>query len=211
MKKHILLVDDHDVVRDGVKKILDRQSDTFVFGEAGTVADALKLVRAQQWDCAVVDLSIGAKSGLELIKDIRQIQPRLPVVVFTMHGEEQYARRAFKAGVAGYLTKESPREELVRAIHKVMEGGRYVSAALAERLVVDISKGGDASPHEALSDREFEVLRLIGSGKTVGEIASLLFLSDKTISTYRSRILEKMDLRNNAEITRYVVENRLSE
>jgi DNA-binding NarL/FixJ family response regulator len=211
MKKHILLVDDHDVVRDGVKKILDAQSDGFVFGEAGTVADALKLVHARQWDCAVVDLSIGARSGLELIKGIRQIQPRLPVVVFTMHGEEQYARRAFKAGAAGYLTKESPREELVRAIHKVMEGGRYVSPTLAERLVVDISQGGDASSHESLSDREFEVLRLIGSGKTVGEIASLLFLSDKTISTYRSRILEKMDLRNNAEITRYVVENHLSE
>lgn len=211
MKKYILLVDDHDVVRDGVKKILDAQSDVFVFGEAGTVADALKLIDARQWDCAVIDLSIGARSGLELLKDIRQIQPRLPVVVFTMHGEEQYARRAFKAGAAGYLTKESPREELVRAIHKVMEGGRYVSPALAERLVVDISQSHHASPHESLSDREFEVLRLIGSGKTVGEIASLLFLSDKTISTYRSRILEKMDLRNNAEITRYVVENHLSE
>jgi DNA-binding NarL/FixJ family response regulator len=118
VKTHILLVDDHDVVRGGVKKILDRESDVFVFGEAGTVADALKLVRERRWDCAIVDLSIGAKSGLELLKDMRQIQPQLPVVVFTMHGEEQYARRAFRAGAAGYLTKESPREELVRAITK---------------------------------------------------------------------------------------------
>jgi two-component system invasion response regulator UvrY len=144
-------------------------------------------------------------------QQIRRIQPRLPVVVLTMHGEEQCARRAFTARATDYLTRESQRKELIRAIHKLMERGRYVSPALAERLVVDISNGGDASPHQSLSGSEFEVLLLIGFGRTVGDITSLLLLSDKTISTYQSRVSGKMDLGNSAEIARDEVENHVAE
>jgi DNA-binding NarL/FixJ family response regulator len=140
---------------------------------------------------------------------MKQIRPQLPVLILSVHAEEQYARRAFKAGAGGYITKDSPRAELVKAVKKVMSGGRYVSAALAEKLIFDIGGDTDRAPHEILSDREFEVLRLIASGKTVGNIAEMLSLSDKTISTYRSRILEKMGMKSNAEVIRYGLENDL--
>src|SRR5258706_2361513 len=175
--KRILIVDDHEVVRDGVKKILEEQSDAIIFGEAGTASEALRLVREQDWDVGVFDLSLGDQSGLEVLKELRQIRPRLPVLILSMHSEEQYARRAFRAGAAGYITKDSPRAELVKAVNKVMSGGRYVSPSLAERLVIDLS-GHDGAPHETLSDREFEVMRLIASGKNVGEIAQMPSLSD---------------------------------
>src|SRR5262249_14624203 len=136
-------------------------------------------------------------------------RPRLPVLILSMHSEEQYARRAFKAGAAGYITKDSPRSELIKAVDKVTAGGRYLSPALAEKLVVEIERGPDRAPHETLSDREFEVLRLIASGKTLSEVAHTLSLSDKTISTYRARILEKMCMKTNAELTFYAVRNRL--
>src|SRR5256714_4339817 len=205
----ILIVDDHEVVREGVKKILDEQPGTITFGEASTGQEALKLVREQDWDVAVLDLSLGGRSGLEVLKEFKQIRSKLPVLILSMHSEEQYARRAFKAGAAGYITKDSPRAELVKAVNKVIEGGRYVSPALAERLIFDLERGTDRPPHETLSDREFEVLRLIASGKTVGEIAAQLSLSDKTISTYRARILEKMGMKTNAELTHYAVQNKL--
>lgn len=205
----ILIVDDHEVVRDGVKIIFGEQSGLATFGEASTAPEALRLVREQDWDIVVLDLSLGGRNGLELLKELKQIRPRLPVLILSMHSEEQYARRAFKAGAAGYVTKDSPRAELIKAVEKVMEGGRYVSPALAERLLVDLERGSDRPPHEILSDREFEVLRLIASGKTVGEIADLLSLSDKTISTYRARILEKMGMKTNAELTHYAIQNKL--
>jgi len=205
----VLLVDAHEVVRDGLKRILDEQPGTTAFGEAGTAPEALKLVREQDWDVAVLDLSLGGRSGLEALKEMKQIRPQLPVLILSMHAEEQYARRAFKAGAGGYITKDSPREELVKAVKKVMSGGRYVSAALAEKLIFDIGGDTDRALHETLSDREFEVLRLIASGKTVGNIAEMLSLSDKTISTYRSRILEKMGMKTNAEVIRYGLENDL--
>lgn len=209
--KKILIVDDHEVVRDGVKKVLDEQFDAVIFGEAGTVHEALRLVREQQWDVGVFDLSLRDRSGLEVLKELKQVRPHLPVLILSMHSEEQYARRAFKAGAAGYITKDSPRTELVKAVKKVMNGGRYVSPALAERLVFDLGGDTDRAPHEILSDREFEVMRLIASGKTVGEIAALLNLSDKTISTYRARLLEKMGLRTSAELTYYAIQNKLVE
>jgi two-component system invasion response regulator UvrY len=207
--KRILLVDDHEVVRDGVKRIFDEPSGTTVFGEANTVQEARQLVREQNWDVVVLDLSLGSRSGLELLKELKQIRPRLPVLILSMHSEEQYARRAFKAGAAGYITKASPRAELIKAINKIINGGRYVSPALAERLVVDLERGADRPPHETLSDREFEVMRLIASGKTVGEIADQLSLSDRTISTYRARLLEKMGMKTNAELTHYAIQNKL--
>src|SRR5437763_1401819 len=207
----VLIIDDHEVVRDGVKKILGEQSGTTTFGEASTAQEAIRLAREQDWDVAVLDISLGSRSGLEVLKELKQIRPKLPVLILSMHSEEQYARRAFKAGAAGYITKDSPRAELVKAVNKVIEGGRYVSPALAEKLIIDLGRGTDRPPHETLSDREFEVLRLIASGKTVGEIASLLSLSDKTISTYRARILEKMGMKTNAELTHYAVQNKLVE
>ena len=206
--RRVLLVEDHQIVRDGLKTLLREQAIT-VFGEASTAADALSLAREQEWDLAVVDISLGGRSGLDVVREIKQIRPKVPVLVLSMHSEEQYARRAFKAGAAGYITKDSPRAELVKAINKVVAGGRYISHALAEVLVIDLERGIDRPPHEILSNREFEVMRLIASGKTVGEIAVLLSLSDKTISTYRARILEKMGMRTNAELTHYAIQNGL--
>lgn len=207
--KRILIVDDHEVLRDGVKRIFDKQPGTIIFGEAGTVQEALGLVREQDWDVVVLDLSLGDRSGLEVLKELKRIRPRLPVLILSMHSEEQFARRAFKAGAAGYITKDSPRAELVKAINKVIGGGRYASPALAEKLIFDLGKDTDRPLHESLSDREFEVMRLIASGKTVGEIADLLLLSDSTISTYRARILEKMEMKTNAELTHYAIQNKL--
>jgi len=159
----------------------------------------------------VLDLSLSGRSGLDVLKDLKQIQPGTPVLVLTMHSEEQYARRAFKAGAAGYITKDSSRAELSTDIDKVLSGGKYVSPILAEKLITYLEKGTDRPPQDMLSDREFEVMRLIASGKTVSEIAQLLALSDKTISTYRARILEKMGMKTNAELTHYVIENRLAQ
>jgi DNA-binding NarL/FixJ family response regulator len=209
MMTRMLIVDDHEVLRDGVKRVFEKQPGTATFGEASTVQEALRLVREQDWDVVVLDISLGDRSGLEVLKELKQIRPQLPVLILSMHSEEQFARRAFKAGAAGYVTKDSPRAELVKAINKVAEGGRYVSPTFVEELVIGLEKGSDCQPHEALSDREFEVMRLIGSGKTVSEIASLLSLSDSTISTYRGRILEKMGMKTSAELTHYAIQNKL--
>jgi len=205
----VLIVDDHEVVRDGVKKILDEHRGATTFGEAGTASEALRLVREQNWDIVLLDLSLSGSSGLEVLNELKRVRPNLPVLVHSMHSEEQYARRALKAGAAGYITKDGGRAELVEAVNKIIQGGRYVSSAFAEKLIVDLKRGKDGPPHETLSDREFEVLRLIASGKTVGEIAVLLSLSDKTVSTYRARILEKMGMKTSAELTYYAIQNKL--
>ncbi len=207
--KRILIIDDHEVVRDGVKKLFDEQPGAVAFGEASTGREALRLAREQDWDLAVLDLSLGSQSGLEVLKELKQIRPRLPVLILSMHSEEQYARRAFKAGASGYVTKDNSRAELTKAVNKVEAGGRYITSTLAERLVFDLGRGSDRPPHESLSDREFEVLRFIASGKTVTEISGLLSLSDKTISTYRARLLEKMGMKTSAELTRYAIQNKL--
>lgn len=209
--KNVLIIDDHEVVRDGVKNILGEQADAIGFGEASTAPEALRLVGEQNWDVVILDLSLAGRNGIELLKQLKQIRPNLPVLILSMHSEEEYARRAFKAGAAGYITKDSPRTQLAEAARKVMNGGRYVSAALAERLVVDIERDTGRPLHEGLSDREFEVMRLIASGKTVGQIAELLSLSDKTISTYRARILEKMHMKTNAELMHYAFQNDLAD
>lgn len=207
----LLIVDDHEVVRAGIKRVFDDQPGMAMFGEAGDAGEALDRVRKEEWDAVVLDISLGERSGLDVLKELHQLRPRLPVLILSMHSEEQYARRAFKAGAAGYITKDSPRAELVNAINKVLRGGRYVSSALAEKLVASLERGTEESLHARLSDREFEVLRLIASGKTVGEIAAQISLSDKTISTYRARLLEKMGMRTNAELTRYAIRNNLVE
>ena len=207
--KRILIVDDHEVVRDGVKRIFEEQAETTAFGDASTASEALHLISEHDWDIVVLDLSLGGRSGLDLLKELKQVRPRTPVLILSMHSEEQYARRAFKAGAAGYITKDSSQAELSKAIEKVIKGGKYVTPILAERLVTHLAKGTDTAPHDTLSDREFQVMRMIASGKTVSEIAQLIHLSDKTISTHRARILEKMGMKTNAELTRYAIHNRL--
>jgi DNA-binding NarL/FixJ family response regulator len=207
----ILTVDDHAVVRDGIKRIFEGRPETAIFGEAASAQEALDLVRRQGWDVVVLDITLGDRSGIDVLKELKIAKPKLPVLILSMHSEAQFARRAFKAGAAGYITKDNQPDELAHAIERVAAGGRYVSPTLAEMLVMDLESGADKAPHQTLSDREFEIMRLIGSGKTVGEIAELLARSVKTISTYRARILEKMGMRTNAEITYYVIRNNLIE
>jgi two-component system, NarL family, invasion response regulator UvrY len=207
--KKILIVDDHEVVRAGVMRFVERPG--VVFGEASTADQALQLIRDQDWDLAVLDLSLGGRNGLELLKELKQTRSNLPVLILSMHSDEQYARRAFKAGAAGYITKNSPREELIKAVDKVIEGGRYVNPATAERLALDLEKGVDYPMHHRLSNRELQVVCMLASGKTVGGIAVLLKLSDKTVSTYRARILEKMGMRTTAEIIHYAIRNNLAD
>ena len=204
----ILTIDDHEVVRRGLKDMFTEASATF--GEARSGAEGLARVREQQWDIVILDISLGGRNGLEVLGEIKQLQPTLPVLILSMHAEEQYAVRAFKAGASGYINKASPGEELRRAILKIIKGGQYVGAALAEKIVLQLSRS-EQLPHETLSDRELEVLLSIASGKTVGEVAQKLSLSDKTISTYRRRILDKMGMKTNAELTHYAIRNGLVE
>ena len=205
----ILVVDDHAVVRDGVKRMFDEQPGTVTFGEASTPHEAITLVREQDWDIVVLDLALGERSGLEVLQELKTLRPKLPVLILSMYAEAQYARRAFKAGASGYITKDCARAELVGAITTVLRGRKYVSPTLAELLIIDLERGTAQPLHETLSTREFEVMCLIASGKTVSEIADILALSDKTISTYRARILEKMDMKTNAALTHYAIQNKL--
>ena len=204
----ILTIDDHEVVRRGVKDMFTKESATF--GEARSGAEALTLAKKQQWDIAILDISLGGRSGLDVLVELKQLRPRMPVLILSMHAEEQYAVRAFKAGASGYINKASSGEELRRAILKIIKGGQYVGPSLAEKMVLQLSQPGKV-PHETLSNREFEVLCSIASGKTVTEIAEKLSLSNKTISNYRRRILDKMDMRTNAELTHYAIRNGLVE
>jgi two-component system, NarL family, invasion response regulator UvrY len=205
----ILIADDHAVVREGVKRILDDMKGAIVVEEASNGQELLAKATTKTWDVVLLDISMPGRNGLEVLRQLKSIHATLPVLVFSMHPEDQYAVRAFKAGAAGYLTKDSIPEELVTAIRRVIGGRRYVSAALAEHLVLEVTHDPDMPPHARLSDRELEVLRMLGSGRTVTHIATELSLSVKTISTYRSRILEKMHLRSNAELIHYAVRHQL--
>ncbi len=205
----ILIADDHEVVRKGLIQIITRSVPGAFVDETGNGQEALAMVQRKRYSLVLLDISMPGRGGLEVLKEIRGQRPGVPVLILSMHPEEEYAVRALRAGASGYLTKDSAAEELVGAIRKVLAGGRYVSASLAETLARELVSPADRLPHEALSDREFQVMRMIASGKTVKEIAEELSLSVKTVSTYRSRILEKMRIRNNAEIARYAVENRL--
>jgi len=208
MAHRILTIDDHEVVREGVKGLFS--SGMAEFGEARNGPEAMNLIREHDWDIAILDISLAGRSGLDVLKEIKQTRPKLPVLMLSMHAEDQYAMRAFKAGASGYISKASSRDELRQAVLKVINGGRYVSPSMAERMVLDLNVRERAG-QEHLSDRELEVLCLIASGKTVGEIAKGLSLSDKTISTYRRRILDKMQLNTNAELTYYAIRNGLVE
>ena len=205
----VLIVDSHEVVREGVKKIVGESHGAAFFGEAGDAAEALKKARESNWDVVVLDLILAGRSGLEVLRELRRARPRLPVLVLCTYSEEEYARRAFTAGAAGYVTKDCPREELVAAVKKVAGGGLYVSPSLAARFAAGLGSDSPRPPHEALSDREFEVMLLIASGKTAGEIAVDLSLSAKTISTYRARILDKMGMKTNVDLMRYALRSGL--
>lgn len=207
----VLCVDDHAIFRHGVKQILMQYDHHVKIGEAATADAARQLVRDSRWDIVILDLSLPDKSGFQVLAEMKREQPDLPVIVLSMHAEDEYAVRALRIGASGYVTKESAPEELIAAVQKVMRGGRYITPALAEKLAFALaSPATQAKPHQALSERELEILQLIGAGKSLKEIAAMLSLSVKSVSTYRARVLEKMTMTTNADLIRYVVENNLS-
>ncbi len=204
-----LIIDDHTITRAGLRRILSDTAQSIVVGEAANGAEALELVMSQQWDIVMLDISLPDRSGLEVLKAIKKARPALPVMVLSMYPVDQYALRVLRAGGAGYLTKESAPDQLLEAVRKVTAGMRYITPEVAECIARDWNRNPVQPVHEMLSDREFEVMRLIASGKSVGDIAKDLTLSVKTVSTYRTRVLQKLHLRHNAELTYYAVINKL--
>jgi DNA-binding NarL/FixJ family response regulator len=210
MKKiKILIADDHPIVRAGFKQVISDMPDMLVADEASNGQEVLQLIGKKDYDLVLLDISMPGRSGLEILKDLKSEKPKLPVLILSIYPEEQYAIRALRAGASGYMTKASAPNELILAIRKISEGGKYISASLAEKLAYYLDGDAAKPPHETLSDREYQVMLMIASGKTVTEIANELCLSVKTISTYRTHIREKMKMKNNAEITLYAVQNKL--
>ncbi len=210
MKKiQILIADDHPIVRAGLKQIISETNDMTVADEAGNGQEVLNLVRKKEYDLLLLDISMPGRNGLEILKELKSEYPKFPVLILSIYPEEQYAVRAFRAGASGYLTKASAPNELISAINKIVKGGRYVSESLAEKLTYYLDEDISKPLHDLLTDREYQVMLMLGSGKTVKEVAEELFLSVKTISTYRTHILDKMKMKNNAEVTLYVVKNQL--
>ncbi|OGW48289.1 MAG: DNA-binding response regulator [Nitrospirae bacterium RBG_19FT_COMBO_58_9] len=207
----ILIVDDHEVVRRGVKQILEETFPQVEVGEADTGQKGIAAVRQEPWDLAIVDISLPDQSGLELLVELRSTAPQLPLMVLSLHPEEQYAVRAFRAGAMAYLTKQTAPEELARAVKQVLSGRRYVTASLGECMAGNLSKNPTGLAHQTLSEREFEVLVLLAQGQSVKHIAQSLALSMKTVSTYRARLLDKLQLANTAELIRYALDHHLVE
>jgi len=205
----VLIADDHAVVRKGLKQILANASLKISSGEASNGLEALEKIRKEDYNVVILDISMPGISGLETLKQLKKEKPGLHILILSVHSEEQYAMRSIKAGASGYLTKASAPEELIAAIQKVSQGEKYITLSLANKLALDIKKDFEKPLHETLSDREYQVLLLMASGKTVGEVAEELFLSAKTVSTYRNRIMEKMELKNNSELIRYALKNKL--
>lgn len=207
----ILIADDHAIIREGLKQILADTGDLVVAGEAANGQEVLERLQQEEWDVVILDLAMPGRDGLYTLKEIKREKPKLPILVLSIYPEEQYAVRALKAGASGYLTKESAPEELIAAIRKVSGGGKYISSSLAEELAVHLEEDSAKPIHEKLSDREYQVMLKIASGKTVKEIADEMFFSVKTISTYRVRALRKMGLKNNAAFTHYALKQGLVE
>jgi two-component system, NarL family, invasion response regulator UvrY len=205
----ILLVDDHAIFREGLKRILVEEFEGASFGEAGNATEALERIWKDKWDVILLDIAMHGRTGLDVLKEIRTSSIDVPVLILSAHPEEQYAVRVLRAGASGYLTKESAPREVSNAVRKLLSGGKYITAGVAEHLAAEI-QSPQSDPHSALSNREYQVMLMIAAGKVPKEIGSELSLSTKTISTYRSRILEKLNLRNNAEIMRYVVDRKLA-
>lgn len=204
-----LIADDHTIVRRGLRQILLEGFPAAFIEEVGDAEDMVKRIIQQEWDVVISDLSMPGRSGLEALQQIKQIQPKLPVLILSIHPEEQYALRVLKAGAAGYLSKDLAPDELVNAVQRVMLGKKYITASIAEKLASVLDNDSDKLPHEFLSDREFSVLKLLASGKSVSDIAESLFLSVTTVSTYRARIMAKMNMKSNADLTLYAIENKL--
>jgi|SRR5690554_3072272 len=207
----IFITDDHSLIREGFKKILNDEKDISIVGEAGNAKDCMKFVLENNLDILILDLNLPDKSGLDLLKELKALRPQLKILILSMHPEDRFAMRVLRAGASGYVTKESAGDELVKAIRKVYNGGKYVSEHLAEILAFELQGGGDKPIHELLSDREFQVLQMIASGKTLAEISETLSLAVTTVSTYRARILEKLNLHSNAELIHYAITNDLLE
>jgi two-component system invasion response regulator UvrY len=207
----ILIADDHPIVRRGLKDTLRHELKDAIFEEAENAQQVLTHIRRQAWDLVILDVSMPGRSGIDLLNDIKTAQPEAPVLVLSVHPEQQYGKRVLQAGASGYANKASATEELVRAVNRILAGGRYVSPALAEWLALDLSAKQKRPLHEGLSDRELEVLRMIGSGRTVSQIAEDLHLSVTTVSTYRARILEKMAMTTTAELMHYALTNNLAD
>lgn len=205
----VLLVDDHAVVRRGVRDILTEAMGKLTFGEASKPSEALDILQREDWDVVILDISLPGRGGLDALRDMKRLRPNVPVLVLSMHAEDHYALRALRGGAAGYVNKESAADELAGAVRKVLAGGTHVSAVLAETLAKSLRSDASRPAHERLSDREMEVLRSIASGKTVKEISAELALSEKTISTYRTRLLEKMQMRTNADLIQYALREGL--
>ena len=203
----VLVADDHAVVRRGLRQILAETPDILVGGEASTLPEVRQRIHDERWDVVVLDINMPGGSGIELLAELRKESPSVRVLVLTVYSEEQYAIRAIRAGAAGFLTKESAPEKLLEAVRKVAAGGRYVSVELAETLASLVAGEAGGAAHERLSDREFEVFKMLASGRTVSQVAQDLNLSVKTVSTHRTRILKKMDMRTNAELTHYAVKS----
>ena len=207
----MLVVDDHEVVRRGTRQVLAEGFPDAAFGEAATAAEAMGLLQAERWDLLVLDINLPGRSGLEVLEEVRRLWPRLPVLVLSAYPEEEFAVRCLRLGAAGYLTKSSAADELMAAVRKALEGGKYVTAALAERLASVLGGGVRGEPHESLSGRELQVVRLVATGRSMKEIAAELHLSEKTIATYRARIAEKLGVSTNVELTRYALQHKLVE
>ena len=205
----VLVADDHPLLRSGLRYVLEKEPDFAPPGEAGDAEEVLELLEQRNWDVLVLDIAMPGRSGLETLSEIRKRRPALPVLILSVHSEDQYAIRAIKAGASGYLTKNDATAELVRAIRRILSGKKYVSQAMAEVLAHLIESGEQRPPHEALSDREYHVVCAIASGKSVSQIAEETSLSVKTVSTYRTRALEKMNMHSNAELTRYAIRTGL--
>jgi DNA-binding NarL/FixJ family response regulator len=205
----VLVVDDHPIVREGLKQILSDTEDILVVDEADSGQAVLTSAARSNFDVVLLDISMPGRDGLEVLRELKQQKPKLPVLILSMYPEEHYAVRVLRAGASGYLTKSSAPDELISAIRKVASGRKYISSTLAERLIYELDREADRPMHEVLSDREYQVMHMISTGKSVKEIAEALGLSVKTVSTYRSRIMEKMNMKNNAEIVLYAVQNKL--
>ncbi len=205
----ILIADDHPIVRQGLKQILSEEPDIEVVGEAQNSQEVLELVRKQDWDIVILDITMPGRGGIDVLKELKHERPKLPVLMLSVHPEDQYAVRALKAHASGYMTKDSAPEELVKAIRKILRGGKYISSTLADKLVFELETENEKPLHETMSDREYQVMIMISSGKTVSQIAEELSLSVKTIGTYRTRILEKMKMKTNAELIHYAIKNGL--
>jgi DNA-binding NarL/FixJ family response regulator len=208
---NILIADDHPLVRQGLKQLLAAEPDIVVVGEARNASETLELARTLEWDVLILDYSMPGGNGLVVLKEIKRSYPRRPVLILSMHPEDSIAISVLRAGAAGYINKESASEELTVAIRKTVNGGKYVSASLGEKLALELEDGAQARPHESLSDREYRVMWMIASGKSITNIAEELFLSPNTVSTYRVRILKKLKLEHNADLVRYAIKHRLME